>query len=204
MTVNTWDPQYDLALLVLPRATCTPSPRPPRARRPSRAIASTRCRGWGRREHRSPRDRSSTSPRAASPIDATIAPAFQGGPVINQSGQVLAVASRTYSPWVSAARASGIAPYVEAACNKVLTCPGEPWSGSQLGAVPCSVGEGRVWAWLKWSDSQSAGWSWPALMLWGVFTEKKRGPTLSSRLSGRLAPGTPAGCPGVARATGSW
>jgi hypothetical protein len=63
-------------------------------------------------------------------VDAAIAPAFQGGPLIDQNGQVLAVASRTYAPLGFTTEDVWYAPYVEAACNKVLTCPGGTLVGS--------------------------------------------------------------------------
>jgi hypothetical protein len=63
-------------------------------------------------------------------LDAAIGNAFQGGPVINQSGQVIAVGSRQYSPLGFTSSSSFFVPYVEAACNKVLSCPGGSLVGS--------------------------------------------------------------------------
>ena len=52
--------------------------------------------------------------------DAAVGQAFQGGPVVNSSAQVIAVASRTYSPLGFATSGIWYLPYVEAACNQVL------------------------------------------------------------------------------------
>jgi S1-C subfamily serine protease len=63
-------------------------------------------------------------------IDADIGAAFQGGPILNRSGQVVAVGSRSYSPLGFTGAAPWFVPYVEAACNKVLSCPGGSLAGS--------------------------------------------------------------------------
>ena len=62
--------------------------------------------------------------------DAAVGQAFQGGPVINSSAQVIAVASRTYSPLGFTTSGIWYLPYVEAACNQILSCPG----GTLVGA----------------------------------------------------------------------
>jgi S1-C subfamily serine protease len=56
-------------------------------------------------------------------VDAAIGAAFQGGPVINQSGQVVAIASRTYAPLGFTSDGVYYVPFAQAACNKVLSCP---------------------------------------------------------------------------------
>ncbi|MGH9163953.1 MAG: S1 family peptidase [Acidimicrobiales bacterium] len=56
--------------------------------------------------------------------DASVGPAFQGGPLVNSSGAVLAVASRAYAPLGFATDDVRFAPLVRAACEKVLKCPG--------------------------------------------------------------------------------
>ncbi|MGI8684910.1 MAG: trypsin-like peptidase domain-containing protein [Acidimicrobiales bacterium] len=55
--------------------------------------------------------------------DAAIGPAYQGGPLVNSEGAVVAVASRTYSPLGFATDGVYFAPLVGAACEKVLKCP---------------------------------------------------------------------------------
>ena len=55
--------------------------------------------------------------------DAAIGPAFQGGPLVNSDGAVVAVATRAYSPLGFATDDVYFAPLVSAACEKVLKCP---------------------------------------------------------------------------------
>jgi S1-C subfamily serine protease len=130
VTVRSWDPQYDLALLVvsqgnlhaLPTAPVTPSPQPG-----DRVYAISGLGSAG-----ASIAQGSVVDVSASGIaeDAAIGPAFQGGPLVNQAGQVVAVASRTYAPLGFTSDGVWFAPYVEAACNVVLTCPGGTLSGS--------------------------------------------------------------------------
>ena len=63
-------------------------------------------------------------------MDAPIGTPFQGGPIINQSGQVVAIGSRSYSPLNFSSQATFFVPYVEAACAQVLSCPGGTLVGS--------------------------------------------------------------------------
>jgi len=55
--------------------------------------------------------------------DAAIGAHFQGGPIVNSNGEVVAVASRTYSPLGFAPEAVFFAPEVRSACEQVLRCP---------------------------------------------------------------------------------
>jgi S1-C subfamily serine protease len=130
VTVHSWDAEYDLALLVLPTgdlpaltaASPTPAPQPG-----DRIYAVSGLGTAGASITQGSIVDVSTSGVA---VDAAIAPAFQGGPLIDQNGQVLAVASRTYAPLGFTTEDVWYAPYVEAACNKVLTCPGGTLVGS--------------------------------------------------------------------------
>jgi S1-C subfamily serine protease len=130
VTVRAWDPQYDLALLVapqtklraLPGAATTPAPQPG-----DRIFAVSGLGSAG-----ASITQGSVIDVSASGIteDAAIGPSFQGGPLINQAGQVIAVASRAYAPLGFTSAGVWFAPYVEAACNKVLVCPGGTLAGS--------------------------------------------------------------------------
>jgi S1-C subfamily serine protease len=64
-------------------------------------------------------------------VDAAIGTPFQGGPLVNQNGQVVAVGSRNYAPLGFVSQGTYFVPYVEAACNKVLSCPGGTLPGAQ-------------------------------------------------------------------------
>ena len=57
--------------------------------------------------------------------DAAIGPAFQGGPLVNSEGAVVAVATRTYAPLGFTTDDVYFAPLVSAACEKVLKCPSD-------------------------------------------------------------------------------
>jgi S1-C subfamily serine protease len=130
VTVRAWDPQYDLALLVapqpnlhaLPAAGPTPAPQPG-----DRTFAVSGLGSAGASIAQGAIIDVSASGIAE---DAAVGPAFQGGPLVNQAGQVVAVASRTYAPLGFANDGVWFAPYVEAACNKVLVCPGGTLAGS--------------------------------------------------------------------------
>lgn len=63
--------------------------------------------------------------------DAAVGPSFQGGPLVNSQGEVLAVASRTYSPLGFAPRDVYFGVPIRAACESVLRCP----SGNAAGAA---------------------------------------------------------------------
>lgn len=55
--------------------------------------------------------------------DAAIGAAYQGGPLVNSEGAVVAVASRGYSPLGFSTDGVYFAPLVNAACEKILKCP---------------------------------------------------------------------------------
>ncbi len=55
--------------------------------------------------------------------DAAIGQAYQGGPLVNSEGEVVAVASRSYAPLGFSTDGVYFAPLVSAACEKVLKCP---------------------------------------------------------------------------------
>jgi S1-C subfamily serine protease len=130
VTVRAWDPQYDLALLVapqpnlraLPAAASTPAPQPGDH---IYAVSGLGSAGASITQ-------GAIIDVSASGVteDAAVGPAFQGGPLINQAGQVVAVASRTYAPLGFTNDGVWFAPYVEAACNKVLSCPGGTLAGA--------------------------------------------------------------------------
>ena len=58
---------------------------------------------------------------------AAVGTQFQGGPVVNSKGEVLAVASRTYAPLGFTSDQVTFAVPVRMSCEKVLKCPnGDP------------------------------------------------------------------------------
>jgi S1-C subfamily serine protease len=130
VTVSSWDPTYDLALLTLPQGNLpalTAAPTSPAPRPGDRLFAAAGLSTAGASIESGTVVDVSSSGLAT---DAAIGPAFQGGPIVNQSGQVVAVGSRSYNPMGFTSNGIWYAPYVEAACNKVLTCP----NGTLVGA----------------------------------------------------------------------
>jgi S1-C subfamily serine protease len=65
--------------------------------------------------------------------DAAIGPAFQGGPLLNSDGKVLAVSSRAYAPLGFGTDAVFFGVPIRTACEKVLKCPdgAAPAAGSK-------------------------------------------------------------------------
>lgn len=62
--------------------------------------------------------------------DVAVGTQFQGAPIINSDGEVVAVASRTYSPLHFPTEGVYFAPLVRLACDAVLQCPdGSPQPG---------------------------------------------------------------------------
>lgn len=130
VTVRSWDPQYDLALLVLPRGGLKPlsvAPPSPAPHPGDRVYAVSGLGSAG-----ASITQGSIVDVSASGIseDAAIGSDFQGGPIVNSAGQVIAVASRSYAPLGFTSDGVWFAPYVEAACNKVLSCPNGTLVGS--------------------------------------------------------------------------
>jgi S1-C subfamily serine protease len=131
VSVRTWDPTYDLALLVLPQGNLTAltaAPSSPASQPGDHLYAVS---GLGTAGASITQATVVDVSSGGLALDAAIGPAFQGGPIINQSGQVIAVGSRTYSPDGFTSASVWYAPYVEAACSQVLSCPGGSLAGSQ-------------------------------------------------------------------------
>jgi S1-C subfamily serine protease len=55
--------------------------------------------------------------------DAPVGPQFQGAPLLNSNGEVVAVSSRAYAPLGFAPDAVWFAPLITSACDQVLDCP---------------------------------------------------------------------------------
>ncbi|HET9442316.1 MAG TPA: serine protease [Acidimicrobiales bacterium] len=65
--------------------------------------------------------------------DAAVGSAFQGGPLLNDKGEVLAVASRAYAPLGFTTEGVYFGVPIAATCEKVLKCPegGDPSAGAK-------------------------------------------------------------------------
>jgi S1-C subfamily serine protease len=68
--------------------------------------------------------------------DASVAPSFQGGPLVNSDGKVLGIASRAYAPLGFSTDGVWFGVPARAACEKVLACP----NNTPSGAGPQSTG----------------------------------------------------------------
>jgi S1-C subfamily serine protease len=136
VTVWTWDEKNDLALIILPHgniptlaaALTTP---PPVAGDRVYAVSGLGSLG------------ASASPGSITDVSAVglqhtaaVGQAFQGGPLLNTSGQVLGVASRLYAPLNFTSDAVWFSPYIRAACDRVLQCPAGSLTGPASGQHP--------------------------------------------------------------------
>jgi hypothetical protein len=129
VTVWTWDARYDLALIVLAKGglpVLGPAPAAAPAAVGDQVFAVSGLGSLG----------ASAVPGVITDVSAEglqhsapVGQAFQGGPLLNSAGQVLAVASRTYRPLNFASDGVWFAPYELSACSQVLTCPAGTISG---------------------------------------------------------------------------
>ena len=129
VTVWNWDEKNDLALIILPRGnipTLSPAPATPPPVAGDRVYAMSGLGSLG----------ASVSPGSITDVSAVglqhnapVGQAFQGGPLLNATGQVLGVLSRTYSPLNFTSDAVWFSPYIRAACDRVLQCPGGNLNG---------------------------------------------------------------------------
>ena len=131
VAVRSWDPSYDLALIVLPQGNLpavTAAPASPAPHVGQRLYAVS---GLGSAGAALSQGLITDVSANGLQHDAPVGAAYQGGPLVDEAGQVLAVASRTYAPLGFSTDSVWYAPYVQAACNKVLRCPGGTIAGSQ-------------------------------------------------------------------------
>lgn len=128
--VRSWDTQYDLALLVLPKGGLTALTAASTSPSPSIGDRVFAVSGLGTAGASLAQGSIVDVSSQGLAVDAQIGSAFQGGPVVTQSGQVIAVGSRIYSPLGFSSTGVWYVPYVEAACQRVLSCPGGTLVGS--------------------------------------------------------------------------
>lgn len=119
-TVYNWDASKDLALIVLPtggQPTLSFTQTPPQTGERVFAVSALGASGAAITQ-------GFVADVSADGIqnDATIGPQFQGGPLLNSAGQVVAILSRTYSPLGFPVADVWFAVPPAAACTKVLRC----------------------------------------------------------------------------------
>ena len=126
-TVWTWQEERDLALLVIPKPGAPRLPwatGSPPIRTGERVFALSGLGGAG-----GAITQGSVADLSAPALQhtAAVGTQFQGGPVVNSKGEVLAVASRTYAPLGFTSDQVTFAVPVRTSCEKVLKCPnGDP------------------------------------------------------------------------------
>ncbi len=131
-TLWTWDESKDLALLIIDKPSVPKlafAPSSPPLKLGERVFAINGLGGTGPAI-----TQGFVSDISAAGImhDAAVGQGFQGGPLINSDGKVLAVASRTYAPLGYQSDGVSFAIPSRTACEKVLKCP----NGDPGGATP--------------------------------------------------------------------
>jgi S1-C subfamily serine protease len=129
-TVWTWQEERDLALIILPKGN-TPkldfAGKDPPLSVGERIFAIS---GLGADGGSASQGFIGDVSSAGVQHDAAIGPSFQGGPMLNSDGKVVAIASRSYAPLGFASDGVWFGVPVQAVCEKVLKCP----NGSPSGA----------------------------------------------------------------------
>jgi S1-C subfamily serine protease len=122
VTVYDWDPATDLALILLPKGN-VPTVKPAAAS-PGPQIGDSvfEVAGIGALGAQTAQGTVTDVSAAGIEHTAPVGPQFQGGPIVNMQGQVVAIASRGYGPLNFQADSVWFAPLITLACNRVLTC----------------------------------------------------------------------------------
>jgi S1-C subfamily serine protease len=130
VTVWTWDEHFDLALIILPKGNIpTLNAAPASAQL---AIGDTMFAISGQGSLSASASQGYITDVSANGLQHTapVGQAFQGGPLLNSQGQVVAVASRAYQPLNFTSDGVWFAPAIRRACEKVLQCPGGNLNGA--------------------------------------------------------------------------
>lgn len=130
VTVYNWDPATDLALILLPRGNTPALAAAPDSPGPQIGDRLFVVSGIGSLGAEAAQGTVTDVNGSGIQHTAPVGPAFQGGPMVNANGQVVAVASRGYAPLNFQTDSVWFAPAIRAACNRVLTCPGGTLGGA--------------------------------------------------------------------------
>lgn len=123
VTVWTWEPQRDLALLILPKGNLPSLPFIPIAPPLEVGERVFAVSGLGSAGAAVTQGFISDVSAAGIQHDASVAPAFQGGPLVDSDGNVMAVGSRSYAPLNFATDSVWFGVPIRDACEQVLKCP---------------------------------------------------------------------------------
>jgi hypothetical protein len=133
VTVWTWDERYDMALIILPRGGLphiNAAPASPEPNVGDRVFAVSGVGSLGGSAAQGViTDVSSSGLQHTAPVGQ----GFQGGPLLNASGDVIGLAVRGYQPLNFISDGVWFAPSVRSACQKVLSCPGGDLTGQPGG-----------------------------------------------------------------------
>jgi S1-C subfamily serine protease len=121
--VYDWDPATDLALILLPKGNTPAVPAAPPSPGPQIGDRVFAVAGIGSLGAQAVQGTVTDVSASGLQHTAPIGPAFQGGPMVNAEGQVVAVASRGYAPLNFQTDSVWFAPMIRAACSRVLSCP---------------------------------------------------------------------------------
>jgi S1-C subfamily serine protease len=130
VTVSTWDSGNDLALIVLPRGNVPkldPAPDNPPLQMGSRIFAVS---GLGSQGASVVQGFVTDVSASGIQHNASVGQQFQGGPLVNSDGKVIAVASRSFGPLNFTSDAVWFAPPIQLACKQILRCPNGTLSGT--------------------------------------------------------------------------
>jgi S1-C subfamily serine protease len=132
-TLRTWQDDKDIALLIVSKANVpklTFAPKEPPLKLGERVFPVS---GLGASGGAITQGFVADVSSAGVQHDAAVGPSFQGGPVLNDKGEVVAVASRAYAPLGFVTDDVFFAVPILATCEKILRCPegsGSPSAGS--------------------------------------------------------------------------
>lgn len=125
-TLWTWQEERDIALLILQKGNVQRLPFAPRSPAPKTGDRVFALSGLGASGGAASQGFIADVSSAGIQHDAAIGPSFQGGPIVNSKGEVLGVASRTYTGNLGFVTDDVFfAVPIRAACDKVLRCPSD-------------------------------------------------------------------------------
>jgi S1-C subfamily serine protease len=131
-----WQPERDLALLIIPKGNQAKlkfaSANPPTSTG-ERVFALS---GLGASGAAITQGFVADVSSAGIQHDVAVGPQFQGGPLINSDGDVVAVASRSYAPLGFRVDTVTFGVPIRAACDKILRCPSGEVSGAGDRSTP--------------------------------------------------------------------
>jgi S1-C subfamily serine protease len=131
--VYNWDPATDLALIILPKGNTPALQTAPQSPGPQIGDRLFSVAGIGSLGAQAIQGTVSDVSSAGIEHTAPVGQAFQGGPLVNSDGQVVAVASRGYAPLNFTSDSVWFAPLVQMACSRVLSCPNGTFSAGAHG-----------------------------------------------------------------------